>query len=248
MVERVWGFRAPEIRVISGVLPGWSTPARIVQLTDLHFGLVTPQGLLDAAVASANAQGPDLVVLTGDFVCRGSRYIGQITQTLSALEAPAVAVLGNHDHWVAADAVVRALERAGVAVLQNQWTTVELRGQRLQIAGLDDSTSGHHDIEATVRGLGDGPTLGLTHNPVAAPLLWERGVHGVLSGHTHAGQLHLRGLTRAVYRSVLRQGFVGGMYRTDRGWVYVSAGLGAGAVPWRTGEATRREVTLLELG
>jgi predicted MPP superfamily phosphohydrolase len=47
---------------------------------------------------------------------------------------------------------------------------------------------------------------------------------------------------------VLRQPYVGGYHEEEAGWVYVSPGIGAGAVPWRTGSPTRREVTLLELG
>ncbi|MEZ4323514.1 MAG: metallophosphoesterase [Myxococcota bacterium] len=248
MTERIWGFRAPEVKTVSVRIPGWEGPARVVQLTDLHFGLVTPKRLLDLAVDRANALEPDLVVLTGDFVCRGYRFIGQITNTLARLEAPAVAVLGNHDHWVAADAVRRALERANVEVLQNRWTRVDVRGAPLAVAGMDDSTTRNHDPDATVAGLPDHPVLGLTHNPAAAPLLWERGVRGVLSGHTHAGQFHVKGVTSGLYAKVLGQPFLGGMYEEPGGWVYVSAGLGAGAVPWRTGEPARREVTLLELG
>lgn len=247
MTERVWGFRVPEVKTVAVSIPGWEAGGRVAQLTDLHFGLVTPQALLDAAVERTNAEAPDLVVLTGDFVCRGNSWIGQITETLGRLDAPAVAVLGNHDHFVAADAVRRALERAEVTVLQNAWTTVEVRGERLAVAGMDDSTTHSDDAEATVRGLPEGPVLGLTHNPEAAPKLWERGVRAVLSGHTHAGQFHLGGATRRFYNRVLRQPYVDGMHATDAGWVYVSAGIGAGAVPWRTGAPTRREVTLLDL-
>lgn len=242
---RIRGFHAPVVKRVEVRLPGWEG-VRVCQLTDLHFGLVTPVGLLRAAVERANAEAPDLVVLTGDFVCRGSRWVGQITETLGALEVPSVAVLGNHDHWVAADAVRRALERAGVVVLQNGWTEVQAGGRTLAVAGMDDSTTGNDDPEATVRGLSL-PALGLTHNPAAAPL-WARGIRGVLSGHTHAGQMHVPGFTRALYRTALRQPYVDGLFEGDDGWVYVSAGVGSAAVPWRAGERAKREVTLLAVG
>lgn len=243
-MARVWGFNVPEVRAVEVELEGWSG-VRVVQLTDLHFGLVTPVKLIEQTVARVNAENADLVVLTGDFVCRGYRFIGLITEVLSKLDGQVIAVLGNHDHWVAADAVARALKRAGVEVLQNEWTAVELQGRSLAVAGMDDSGTDHADPDATVRGL-DRPALGLTHNPAAAPELWARGVRGVLSGHTHAGQVHVPRLTRPLHRR-LGQPYLDGLYREEAGWVYVSAGIGAGAFPWRVGQPTRREITRLEV-
>ena len=243
-MARVWGFNLPEVRAVEVGLEGWSG-VRVVQLTDLHFGMVTPAELIAQTVARVNAEGADLVVLTGDFVCRGYRFIGRITEVLSKLDGRVLAVLGNHDHWVAADAVSRALKRAGIEVLQNQWTEVELQGRRLAVAGMDDSGTDHADPDATVRGL-DRPALGLTHNPAAAPALWARGIRGVLCGHTHAGQVHLPRVTRPLHRR-LGQPYLNGLYREAGGWVYVSAGIGAGAFPWRVGQPTRREITRLEL-
>jgi predicted MPP superfamily phosphohydrolase len=228
------------------VLPGWEG-LTVCQLTDLHFGLVTPVKLLEAAVTEANATQSDVTVLTGDFVCRGSRHISQITRTLEALRGPVFAVLGNHDHWVAADAVRRALERAGVVVLQNDWTALEVNGRSLAVVGMDDSTTGNDDAELSVKGL-DRPALGLTHNPAAAPSLWAAGVRGVLSGHTHAGQVHVKGVTRPLYAKLLGQPYCDGLVCDEAGWVYVSAGVGAGAIPWRGGERAQREVTRLQIG
>lgn len=242
-MDRVWGFRIPEVKPIAVTLSGWEG-VKVVQITDLHFGLVTPRRLLEQTVLRVNAQNADLVVLTGDFVCRGNSYIGQITEVLGALEGRCLAVLGNHDHWVAAGAVRRALERAHIEVLQNQWTEVALRGRALAVAGMDDSVTKNHDPEATVKGL-DRPALGLTHSPAAASLLWERGVTGVLSGHTHAGQIHPPKITRPLHRR-LGHRYLGGLYEEQAGWVYVSAGIGAGAFPWRLGKPTRREIAQLD--
>ena len=46
---------------------------RIVHLTDQHFGRVTPHVVQQSAIELANAQEPDLVVITGDFVCHARR-------------------------------------------------------------------------------------------------------------------------------------------------------------------------------
>src|SRR6516165_6852056 len=75
---------------------------RIVQLSDFHCGRhVTPTYLAEA-VDLAQAQDPDLVVLTGDFVHRGYKYVDSVAEALGRLSAPSgiFAVLGNHDFSV----------------------------------------------------------------------------------------------------------------------------------------------------
>ena len=112
---------------------------RITHLTDLHVGRVTPMEVQREAIAIANAQSPDLVALTGDFVCHSLNYLDELSETLRGLDAPAIAVLGNHDYWAGGEDVQAALERAGVLVLRNQNTLLTLRGKPLQVVGLDDA-------------------------------------------------------------------------------------------------------------
>jgi predicted MPP superfamily phosphohydrolase len=222
-------------------IPGWTGRATVAHITDLHFGWVTPTGVLEDAVALVDTLGADVCVLTGDFVGRGARFLPVVTETLAALRTPGVAVLGNHDHYVGASRVSRALERAGIEVLRNRSTRVG----GLEIAGMDDSTTGNHDPVATVAGL-KGPALGITHNPSSAPALWARGVPVVLSGHTHGGQVHLRGVTAAFHRA-LGTRYLAGLYRAPAGVVYVNAGLGSTVFPWRIGRPAHREVALMTL-
>src|SRR5215217_7781149 len=106
---------------------------RIAHLTDLHVGRVTPYEVQRDAVAMANAEKPDLVVITGDFVCHSQIYLDQLTALLRQFNAPVVTVLGNHDYWAGAGEVRHALLRGGAEVLSNAHTVVTLRHQRLQI-------------------------------------------------------------------------------------------------------------------
>jgi uncharacterized protein len=229
--------------------------ARVVHLTDLHFGRVTPLAVQRRAVALANAERPDLVALTGDFVCHGKRYLDELVEVLSALQAPAFAVLGNHDHWSGADDVKRALARAGVEVLSNRHTTLTLRGaRRLQIVGLDDAYTGHARRDEAVKGLRrDLPALGLSHIGEEADGLWHEGVPLVLSGHTHAGQVTVARLHELTLGKVVGHRYVHGLYGTRRageaaGALYVGAGIGAAVMPLRLGDRGQRELAVFELG
>lgn len=229
---------------------------RVAHLTDQHFGRVTPLAVQEAAIELTNDQRPDLVVMTGDFVAHSQRYLDQLVATLAKLEAPAIAVLGNHDHWSGADEVARALDRAGVQLLRNQHTVVTLRHEPLQVVGLDDSYTGHADVERATKGLDPRlPTLGLSHVAEEADALWRHGVPLVLSGHTHAGQITLARLNEIALGKLVGHKYVHGLYGTRRpvelepaGAVYVSAGIGASVMPLRVGERGRREIAVFELG
>jgi len=227
---------------------------RIVHLTDLHVGRVTPMAVQEAAVDIANAEQPDLVVITGDFVCHSQKYLDELTALMKRFTAPVMGVLGNHDYWSGADEVRRALRQGGVEVLDNVHTVVTLRHQRLQVLGLDDAYTGHADREKALKGLRDDlPTLGLSHIAEEADRLWPKGVPFVLSGHTHAGQITLAKLHELAIGRIAGHKYVHGLYGSRKGApglgaVYVGAGIGAAVMPVRIGERGRREVTVFELG
>lgn len=230
-------------------------PLRVVHLTDLHVGRVTPMAVQRAAVALTNAQKPDLVFITGDFVCHSQDYLDALGEVMSAFAAPVVAVLGNHDYWAGGAEVARALTRAGVEVLHNCNTTLTVGHQRLQVLGLDDAYTGHADREKALKGLNPHlPVVGLSHIAEEADGLWAHGVPLVLSGHTHAGQVTLARLNELALGRLVGHRYVHGLYGARRnggahpGAVYVGAGIGASVMPVRLGERGQREITVFELG
>lgn len=188
---------------------------RIAHLTDLHVGRVTPFEVQKEAVALANAEQPDLVAITGDFVCHSQLYLDQLAEVIASFKVPVVAVLGNHDHWSGADEVRRTLVRAGAEVLSNQHTILTVRQQRIQLVGLDDAYTGHADREKACKGLrADLPTLGLSHIAEEADGLWARQIPLVLSGHTHGGQVTLARLHELALGVIAGHKYVHGLYGT----------------------------------
>jgi uncharacterized protein len=231
---------------------------RIAHLTDQHVGRITPFAVQKAAVEMTNAEKPDLVVLTGDFVCHSQLYLDQLTELMKMFDAPVIGVLGNHDHWAGAEEVRLALKRGGVEVLSNRHTTITLRGDRLQVVGLDDAYTGHARRDEAVKGLRKAlPTLGLSHIAEEADGLWRAGVPLVLSGHTHGGQVTVARLHELAVGKIAGHKYIHGLYgsRAARrnaqdlhGAVYVGAGIGAAIMPLRLGDRGKREVTIFELG
>lgn len=230
-------------------------PIRVAHLTDQHVGRVTPMKIQRAAVEMTNRQHPDLVMLTGDFVCHSQLYLDQLEELIRLFKAPVFAVLGNHDHWSGGDEVKRSLRRAGAEVLCNAHSVITVRHQRVQVLGLDDAYTGHAQPEAAVKGLRrDLPTIGLSHIAEEADFLWRHGVPLVLSGHTHAGQVTLARMHELAIGKLAGHKYIHGLYgtrtpaRPDQGAVYVGAGIGASVMPLRLGERGQREVAIFELG
>lgn len=227
-------------------------PLRIVHLTDLHVGRITPEEVQWTAVELCNEAAPDLVCLTGDYVAHSQAYLGLLEELVRRIEAPIVAVMGNHDHWAGVGEVRAALERGGARVLTNACTVLTLRGQALQVLGVDDAYTAHAQPDRALRELHPGmATLGLSHVPETAEALWRGGVPLVLSGHTHAGQITVARLHELAMGRLAGHRYVHGLYgsRTGtEGAVYVSAGIGASVMPLRLGRAGKREITLFDLG
>lgn len=225
---------------------------RVVHLTDMHVGRVTPMEAQLAAVELANAAQPDFVAITGDFVCHSQKFLDALRAVISEIRAPVFAVLGNHDHWSGGREVRDALVRAGAEVLENVTTTFTVRGQRMQILGLDDAYTGHADRERALSMLDPHlPSIALSHIAEEADWLWPHGVPLVLSGHTHAGQITVAKLHEIAIGKVAGHKYVHGLYgsrEVGSGAVYVGAGVGAAVMPLRIGDRAKREVTIFELG
>jgi predicted MPP superfamily phosphohydrolase len=231
-------------------LPDWpagAAPIKVALLSDIHIGnVVMDAARLRRILGQVEAAKPDLILLAGDFVV-GQDATGiearaaELTAPLSGLKAPlgTLAVLGNHDYWTDARRVGAALEAAGVTVLDNQ----AVRRGPILVAGVGDAFSGHDDVAAALRS-GQGPSapvVVLTHSPDLASRL-PAGIHLLLAGHTHCGQIvlpligalparspHEHG--RRIYDPRYRCGIIQDPGRT----VIVTAGVGAGTVPVRIG-------------
>src|SRR5690349_18929802 len=48
---------------------------RVAQLSDFHFGPHIPKGYLEGAIERTEAEKPDLIALTGDFIDRGPGHV-----------------------------------------------------------------------------------------------------------------------------------------------------------------------------
>ena len=232
--------RRLHVRDVPLALPGWPsslTGLRVAVVGDVHAGcpwvdLDRVRAVVDRVVAAR----PDVVLLLGDHLADvvGGTHLEPepVADALAGLLAagPVVGVLGNHDWYAGGHRVRRALEQAGLPVLEESARPV-LDG-RLWIAGVGDLWERTPSVEQALAEVPtDAPVILLTHNPDVVVDVPAH-VPLVLAGHTHGGQIRLlgRGVHKVSERSANR--WTHGWYPGER--LYVTPGIGTSTLPLRT--------------
>ena len=216
---------------VSGLAEGLSG-LRIGFLTDLHRSGSVTHAMADSAVRALLAESPDLIVLGGDYVTWGGGrarfFVTPAAEALAPLRAPhgVFAILGNHDDD---HDMPMALTRNGFTVLRDARTTIDVRGESLDIAGIRFWTRKAVDIARVIRGASTNLIL-LAHTPARLPEAVSLAVPLMLSGHTHGGQIVLPGLGAIAAREFP---VVEGLARRQGTSVFVSRGVGTVYIPIR---------------
>lgn len=209
---------------------------RLVLLSDLHscdYG--EGQGELLDLVA---AQEPDLVLLAGDWV---DDEVSRLDPARAYTAARALAerwptyyVTGNHEFWSGqVETIRKELEGCGVISLAGETETVTVRGQALQLCGVDDLAAGESAWSAQLAAVSSAGEDGLfrvllSHRPERAEDYVGRGFDLVLSGHAHGGQWRIPGILNGLMApdQGLLPRYAGGAYGLEDGaTLIVSRGL-----------------------
>jgi hypothetical protein len=157
---------------------------RIVHMSDLHIGGLTPPAWAERWVRIANEARPDLVAITGDLVRRDTALHAAAADAIAGLSARdgVFVSLGNHD----GDQIAARVRERNVVVLCNEGR----RCAGLYVAGVDGTSEGKADLGRALSSRDAGvPTVLLAHDPALFPEAARAGVDLVLSGHTHGGQV-----------------------------------------------------------
>ena len=235
-IEPHWFQTTRPVIPVNHLSPAWDG-VRIAQITDIHVGRLSSLDDARRIVEMTNDLHPDIVVLTGDYVSRADAITHALVEVFRDLRTKRkFAVLGNHDYWSNAKAVIASLETAGIPMLTNRHYILDRRNQSLCIAGVDDywSATPGPNVADALRGVGEEvPRILLSHNPDYAERLPARPrVDLMLSGHTHGGQVKLP-LLGPLKLPIEHRKYAEGLVPGPRCPVFVSRGLGMVGVPMR---------------
>jgi hypothetical protein len=212
----------------------------ILHLSDFHLGTISLNGrALEQAIAWAEGQSIDLVLLTGDLLSRDRAEL-RLRRATARLRARhgVYSVLGNHD-------VEAARGVLGDGLLEDSSIVIEFAGKRIQLVGGDPRPGwSSRRLELLADPSADLTVL-LFHFPDVSEWLPPGSYDLIVAGHLHGGQICLptpRGKLRLEH---LRAPHWEGLHETPAGMLHVSRGLGASFVPFRF--LARPEATKLTL-
>jgi uncharacterized protein len=208
---------------------------RVVHLSDFHLGIPSRGAVaVERAVEWAAVREPDLTAISGDLLShpRAEPRLRRLVERLTRCYA----VLGNHDVDAARDPFSRASdldELPGATLLRDESATLELRGRRVQVVGVDPLSyplglsrpQRLVDPEADLRIL-------ICHYPAVLRRLDPDWFHLVLAGHLHGGQICLPWPGGKIRLAHPRARYAEGLYAGPPA-LHVSAGLGTTFLPFR---------------
>lgn len=261
-------FQIRETTIESTRLPESFDGMKIVHITDLHLGNLTPQQeYLDRIIATINSLHPDLLVFTGDLVNLRSddadgagELFNRVATTLGRY-----AVMGNHDYgdyvvWQSAEDKNRDVARTKAVYGQVGFTLLNDSALYLRVGNDSIGLIGVENI-----GRAPFPTYGslekaleyftpaefnilLSHDPNH----WQDDIVGkeqyitlTLSGHTHGAQIGVDCGTIKFSPSQMIFDYWDGLYQEGDQYLFVSRGLGYVGIPFRLG--MRPEISVITL-
>ena len=237
-------IRTERIGIETSKLPPGVDKLTIVQISDVHLGLINKDVRLRRVVEIIKDINPDIVVSTGDLVDGQINTLNGLSDILKELQPRygKYAIMGNHEFYAGVKISEDFTRQAGFEMLRQRSVTVK---NLVNIVGVDDT--GHGGMRASVpaRQLLEGVprnifTVFLKHRPEVDNTLL--GLFDLqLSGHTHGGQVYpFRYITQVSFPKVA------GLYPLDDNTVlYVSRGTGTWGPPIRF--LTPPEVTVFEI-
>lgn len=263
-----FNMEVKHVSVVIPSLPQSMEGTTIVQFSDLHTGTYgNDTTYVSRLVDAINSLEADAIVFTGDIVNRRSEEVIPFLPVLSRLHAPmgVYAILGNHDYGDYQNWESPADKKANMETLYNAYARTGIRLLRNETAWLRNHANDPIALIG-VENIGDPPfkTYGslrtayptphdsipkilLSHNPQH----WVDSISGnpgmniplTLSGHTHAMQIEVSGISPAS----LRYSTWGGLYADNDSShkLYVNIGAGTVGLPMRLGATP--EITLITL-
>ncbi len=259
-----------EIVVEVDNLPDSFDGYRIVQISDLHVGTYgNDTAHISKMVDRVNALQADLVVFTGDIVNQHSRELRPFVAPLSRINAAdgVMSVLGNHDYgdyysWDSETEKEHNMQELMDLQIQMGWELLTNNSEviygdspsdSIVVIGVenwgDPPFPRHGDLRRAYPSIEDSATkILLTHNPIH----WKTEVEPnadcnislTLSGHTHAMQMCIGGISPAALRY---PDCWAGRYDSADGkrTLYVNTGIGTVGLPLRIGATP--EISLITL-
>ncbi len=239
-------IRTEHVTVKTSKIPEKIGRFRVVQISDVHLGLIVGRSRLKRILRQVKDARPDILVSTGDLVDGQMDDLEALTDMFQNIPAKygKFAITGNHEFYAGLDRALAFTEKAGFTMLRGEGITVS---NLLNVAGVDDPARKRYgpDRAASEKALLEKMprekfTLFLKHQPVINSE--SLGMFDLqLSGHTHKGQIFPFNLVTKLYYRM----HTGLTKINGNALLYVSRGSGTWGPPVRF--LSSPEVTVIDI-
>jgi predicted MPP superfamily phosphohydrolase len=242
-----------ELSLVSSHLDPAAPPVRIVHLTDTHIERISYRER--SVIKKVNALQPDIVVFTGDYI--NTSYHGDATahqqfrEFVGQIDAPYGIYATRGTVEPSPGYMASLIEGTGVIWLEQEAVTVDVRGQRVTLVGVncDHNQGDVVRLDQAMKNVPDDTfTLLLFHSP---DLIHEAAAYDIdlyVGGHTHGGQIRLPFYGAVVTASKYGKQYEAGLYEEGDTTMYISRGIGfEGSVMPRARFLCRPEIVAIEL-
>jgi hypothetical protein len=240
------GVHTERVIIKTSKIPREVGRLRIVQVSDIHLGMIIREERLMKILEEVKKVDPDILVSTGDLVDEQINSLTGLAELLKEIHPRygKYAIMGNHEFYAGLDHALPFIEYAGFRILRGEGLTA---AGVINIAGVDDPIGKRFGLMKEIsekwllsRLPREKFTLLLKHQPRV-----ETSALGLfdlqLSGHTHKGQFFpFSIITHFIYPA--DSGLV---HLPNNSYLYVSRGAGTWGPPIRF--LSPPEVTIIEL-
>ncbi|WP_096199890.1 metallophosphoesterase [Bacillus sp. FJAT-45350] len=147
-------FKVNTVQFQTKIIPS-NSEFTVLQISDLHnkvFG-VNNEKLINT-VENLDA---DIIVITGDLIDRSTddfKHVFSLIENITTINQKVFFVSGNHE-WgnsYTSD-FIKGLRERNITILNNENTQITIRDVTINLAGLDDASTNHENVEEAFNGI-----------------------------------------------------------------------------------------------
>jgi len=248
-------------------LPFSFTGIKIVQISDFHIGtFIHHHDQVKELVELVNAEKPDLLLFTGDFINNYSTEMDSFLNILKKFRATIgkYSILGNHDYgeyvrWKTdhdkranLERLIKLQKDLEFDLLLDESRKINISNDEIELIGVQNwgmpPFPQYGNLMLAMKNVGNKAfKILMSHDPTHwdAQVKEKTNIDLMLAGHTHGAQFGIEIPGWRWSPATLRYKQWGGLYTEGKQRLYVNTGLGSIGYPGRVGMPP--EITVLEL-
>jgi predicted MPP superfamily phosphohydrolase len=258
----IYDYNAVSVRTVEfnkETLPDALNNFKIAFISDIQADHYTDEGRLGNFISMINELEPDLVLIAGDLITTGPKYIGLSAKEVGKLKAKygVYSCVGDHDNWAyknnhqkSITEVKSSLMINNVEMIDNGKRMINVDGAEIGITFITNtyvSTVDSVILDTLSSSCNGDLKIFLTHQP--RPYLIEAAQKNYfdlyLCGHTHGGQLSLVFPFIQLTPTMIETQYIQGNFWKGDMLMVVTRGLGMSLAPLRYNSTP--EITLIKI-